>query len=114
MITLTMNNLLRAQVRVIFVWPLPEKKDNALATIPRAKIANEMVQRLGWPQVAKQAQCKVFNLINNASIRHGDVMNQNLNSLKRTTPCVWRRWWLEVNMLVHPLGRRHPLDLPSY
>jgi hypothetical protein len=53
-------------------------KSNALVTVPCAEIANEMVQRLGWFQVAECTQCDIFDSVDEllAGFRHGAGNNE--------------------------------------
>jgi hypothetical protein len=76
---ITMNNLLRYTISVEFTRYQIEKKEevNALATIPCTEISNEMVQGVGWLQVAKCTQGNIFNSIDEAPAgsRHDGIMS---------------------------------------
>ena len=70
----TMNSLLRQRYRSIRIHNREKERErNALATTPCAEIANEMVQRLGWLDVAECSQGEIFDSVDEllASVRHG-------------------------------------------
>ena len=89
--TFTMNNLL--QMRTTKVSHCYGEKDgkaerNALATVPCAEIANEMVQRLGWVQVAECAQGDIFDSIELlVGLRHGGYDEPTIKRVRTDPSC---------------------------
>ena len=70
----TMNSLLRQWYRSIRIHDGDKEiKRNALATAPCTEIANKMIQRLGWLEVAECSQGEIFDSVDEllASVRHG-------------------------------------------
>ena len=76
--TFTMNSLLHVRTTKVSRSLRRERgkrERNALATVPCAEIANEMVQRFGWMQVAECAQGGIFDSIDEllVGLRHGGM-----------------------------------------
>lgn len=84
-----MNSLLRCAVPLNPPDTKQRKKgeENALATAPCAEIANEVVQGLGWLQVAKCTQGDIFDSIDEAlaRIRHDGITRSEQSPFKRTS-----------------------------